>query len=156
MAYTPPQYASLTDYATYGLVGTGYRNITDPKRTAALIAASTMLEDALASQFVCPIVAPYPPQLITYTCFLADEILVTQQGLSLEGDGNKVIWKRADAARKWAEDVANDRVHPQGIIDSRTVQSFDADLDADTRPPRCATGNTAPGHGETGFPSEDD
>lgn len=107
-----PTYATTADLALYGLNAVALEGVPTATQTAALDAASSVLDGYFAGQATLPLVT-WGIDVKQRTCEIAAFTILVGRGYNPEAGADQTVKQRADDAIKWAEHVAAGNVSPQ-------------------------------------------
>ncbi len=105
-------YATLGDLPKHGTTAASLVPIASEHQTAALAAASSVVDSYLRSRFTLPLTT-WGDDVRQTVCQLAAYNLLVTRGLDPEG--GKTIGDRYKAAIKWLEAVQEGRATPEGL-----------------------------------------
>lgn len=126
------QYATSSQYQQLAITPAAYTRFEAASpgcTTAALQAASSLLDTYLAGQFVLPLsVSPqgWDMALTAHTCWVAAKMQYDQFGYNPASATDALIERRYKDAIAWAEAVRDKRVQPQYIDSSGLEPTADA------------------------------
>ncbi len=114
---SPSQYAQPADLQSVGLLGTFLQTVPVADQTAALKAASAIMDSYLGQQFTLPI-QQWSFDVQQYCCWITAYVLVQQRGYNPGNAAEETFKERYDISMKWLKDVANGIATPAQILDS--------------------------------------
>lgn len=114
---TGTQYAQPSDLANLGLVGAALANVTGTTQTAALVAASAVVDSYLESAYDLPL-ANYGSDLVRVTSVIAAYDIMTSRGYNPMAGADQNIRQRYLDAIAWLQQVKDGAQTPAYIIDA--------------------------------------
>jgi len=117
-----PTYATTADLALYGLNAIALEGVPTATQTAALDAASSLLDGYFAAQAKLPLDA-WSIDVKQRTCEIAAYTILVGRGYNPEAGGDPSIRQRYDDAILWATHVAAGNVTPQWTDSSPSAQA---------------------------------
>jgi len=126
MAVSYQSYATVVQFASFGLpstaytgivAGTGGTQITNQNISDQLLASSSYADAHLAAQFSLPL-KMWGTDLTMHVCaHAAYELMVSVRGMNPEGGEDTVLKDRYDAANLYFRNIAEQKITPQ-VVDS--------------------------------------
>lgn len=112
-------YATVTDFAAFGLRDSALpSSITPTQREQAIAAASAVADGYLGARFRLPL-ASWGVDLTQAVCKIAAfDLLATQVGFNPESGANAILVDRKNDAMRWLEHIAAGKITPAGVVDS--------------------------------------
>jgi phage gp36-like protein len=126
VARTPvTQYAQPEDLQNVGALPSFMQSVTSDQMDEALVNASSMMDEAFASQFMLPLVVDpdnvppiiIPGSVVQYCCWIAIFILITARGYDPEDPVQATFETRMKMSQAWLDRVGDGTRRPQ-VTDS--------------------------------------
>lgn len=109
-------YAVYTDLPLYGIASAALTGIATATQTAAISAASSLMDGYLASQFQLPLTA-YGDDVKAVCCKLAVHELMRARGFNPQNSTDLAIRQGYEDSVRWLEGIASGAISPQ-VTDS--------------------------------------
>jgi hypothetical protein len=106
-----PALASLTDLTTYGMPATSMGPVTPAVQSACLQGASDEAYAKMGQRYAPPWLS-WDVKTIMVVCAIAAFEIVNVRGYQPNSEADKYFKTRADAARKWLDEVERSTAHP--------------------------------------------
>lgn len=124
-------YATSTDLASLGLVSAALANVGAGVQTAALAAASAVVDSKIQSRYVLPL-TQWGQDLVRAVCVIAAYDIMTSRGYNPMAGADQNIRQRYLDAIEWLENVGKGTDTPSQVVDSSTTSGTGSSDDSIT------------------------
>lgn len=111
MAATGTQYATLVELTSLGVPAASLTGTTSDQQTAALVAASSIVDSYVGARFKLPL-SNYGADLKICVCKIAGYNLLTTRGMSPGNDAGDALRNAYKDQMAWLKDISDGRATP--------------------------------------------